>query len=462
MLEQGETIEEVMVGLIQAIDYDFQRDDLEKEIFGETPLEVQSRFHKRNRKDRYKFTLNVPGLKTALLGNQLGSFTSQVMASAQTSDQWDEYLLMTRLFKEFDLENSYHIANVPDVSQQASTGNDSRFLLRRLREFNNTLPFISRYYNPAGMPVAATPEELVLFVSANADAAMDVEALAAAFNIDKAQAGTKKIVLPFEHIGIPGCQAILTTDKFFVVADNLIETTSQFNPAKLSTNYWLHHWQTISASPFAPLIMFSSTRASTVISQVVTPTVSIGAFTFTDVDGTVEATALRRGKLYNVLVEGVTTPVGGKSALDLDISGQTSQTTFVTNNGDIYIGNDEDSELITITATAENGVTASTTRAVKGDQVVPNGPSLTLQPDADSDNLEEVTPVAPVMGSTGADKNVIVIPSIAGVQYLDGATPLVNGSRLTIVANKTITAAARTGKELAAGAPTSFPFVYVP
>jgi hypothetical protein len=208
--------------------------------------------------------------------------------------------------------------------------------------------------------------------------------------------------------------------------------------------------------------MFSSTRASTVISQVVTPTVSIGAFTFTDVDGTVEATALRRGKLYNVLVEGVTTPVGGKSALDLDISGHTSQTTFVTNNGDIYIGNDEDSELITITATAENGVTASTTRAVKGDQVVPNGPSLTLQPDTDSDNLEEVTPVAPVMGSTGADKNVIVIPSIAGVQYLDGATPLVNGSRLTIVANKTITAAARTGKELAAGAPTSFPFVYVP
>jgi hypothetical protein len=455
-LEEGETIEEVMVGLIDAVDYDFDRDDLEKEIFGDAPIEVQSRFHKRNRKDRYKFTLNIPGLRTALLGNQLGSFVAGVMAAPQTSDQWDEYLLMTRLFKEFDDAGAYHIVNVPDVSEQASDAADSRFLLRRLREYRNTLPFISRVYNPAGMPIAATPDELVLFTTAKADAAMDVEALAAAFNIEKAQANAQKIVLPVEHMGIEGVQAILTTNKFFVVADNLITTTSQFNPAKLTTNYWLHHWQTVSASPFAPLIMFNSERPSTTISEVVQPTVDIGAFTFTDANGTVEATALKRGTLYNITVEGVTSPAGGVSALDLDLTGQTSQFTYITNNGGIYVGPDEDTETLTIRATAENGYTETTTRGVKGDLILP-WPNGIVIPDTDLDQLEEVTPIAPEF-----ENNVITIPTVVGVQYKDGATLLNNGATITIVANKTITAEARPGKELKAGAPTSFPFVYVP
>ena len=459
-LEEGETIEEVMVGLIQAIDYDADRDELEKEIFGESPIEVQTAFHKRNRKDRYKFTLNIPGLRTALLGNQLGSFVNGVMTAPQTSDQWDEYLLMMRVITEMDNagDEPFYTVNVPDVSEQASDSADSRFLLRRLREFRNTLPFISRTYNLAHMPVAATPDELVLLTTAKADAAMDVEALAAAFNIEKAEANTRKIVLPAEHFGIDGVQAILTTNKFFVVADNLITTTSQFNPAKLTTNYWLHHWQTISGSPFAPVIMFSSTRESTIISELIQPTTDIGAFTFTDRDGTVEATALRRGTLYDVRVEGVTTPAGGVSALDLDITGKTSVFTYVTNNGELYVGLDEEAEVITIIATAvDNGYTEETTRAIKGTQYVHNGIGFVVQPDVDNDSLEEVTPEAP-----GFAANTITIPTVPGVQYKDGATNLNNGATIVIGANKTITAVARAGKELAAGAPASWPFVYVP
>ncbi len=453
-LEEGETIEEVMVGLIQAIDYDSDRDELEKEIFGESPLEVQSRFHKRNRKDRYKFTLNIPGLRTALLGNQLGSFVNGVMTAPQTSDQWDEYLLMMRVFAEMDnaSDNGYFTVNVPDVSEQLSDSADSRFLLRRLREFRNTLPFISRAYNLAGMPVAATPDELVLFTTAKADAAMDVEALAAAFNIEKAQANSRKIVIPAEHFGIDGVQAILTTKKFFVVADNLITTTSQFNPAKLTTNYWLHHWQTISASPFAPVIMFNSQRQSTVISEVITPTTDIGAFTFTDAAGNVEATALKRGTLYNVLVEGVTTPVGGVSALDLDISGQTSALTYVTNNGDLYVGPDENGDLLTIVATAENGYSESTTRTFKGSLIVPVGGGVEVQLDADNDGLEEVTP-KPL---TVDENDDVIIPRVSGVQYKRAGVDVAQGSVQHITASTVFTAVAKAGKELTTGAVASW------
>lgn len=457
MLEEGETIEEVMVGLVEAVDYDSDRDELEKEIFGFSPMEVKSFFHKRNRKDRYKVSLSLPGLKTALLGNQLGSYASQVMGAPLKSDQLDEFLLMSRLFKEFDDAGSYFIQNVPDVSDQLSDSADSRFLLRRLREYGDTLPFISRFYNPAGMPVSANKDELVLITTPESNAAMDVEALAGAFNMDKAAFTARNITLPNKYLAIPGVQAILTTDKFFVVADNLIETASQFNAARLSTNYWLHHWQTISASPFAPLVMFSSTRDTTVISETETPVTDISTFTFTDKLGNVAAGNLTRGVLYDVRVTATTTPTGGvNDALRLSITGKTSQFTYITNNGDLYIGPDEEADTLTITATAvDNGYSESVSRGVTGNLVYP-WPNPEVQTDTDNDTIEEVVPVKPSF-----EGNVITIPTERGVLYKNGATSLINGAEITVAVGTpvTITAVARDAtKELASGATASWTF----
>jgi hypothetical protein len=461
MLEQGDTIEEVMNGLLDAIDYDFDRDELEKELFGNHPFETQSRFHKINRRDRYVFTINTIGLRMALLNNELPQFLSTAMQMPFTSDQNDEFLLMMNLFKEFDTAaaGGIHTVHVDDVGDEASDSAASRFMLRRLREYSNTLPFISRLYNPAGMPVATRPEDLMLLTTASADAAMDVEALAGAFNISKAEFGSRKLVIPERFFGIDGVQAILTTRQFFVVADSLLETTSLFNPAKLTTNYWFHHHQVMSASPFAPFVMFNSERPSTVISTVETPVTDIGAFTFTDSAGTVEATALKRGTLYDVRVEGVTTPAGGVAALDLDIIGATSQFTYITNNGSLFVAPNEEAATLTIRATAidGSGYYEETTRTTKGDLVIP-WPDPQVIPDSDSDALEEVTPVKPDFTA-----NVITIPSERGVLYKEGATPLVNGAKLTVANGtpRTITAEARPTFELATGVTTSWVFTYV-
>lgn len=460
MLEQGETIEEVMNGLLEAVDYDFDRDELEKEVFGNHPFETQASFHKVNRRDRYAFTVNMPGLRLALLNGQLGSFMTNVMSMPQTSDQWDEYLLMMNLFKEFDQAEGFFNVNVPDVSDQASDSADSRFLLRRLREFSNTLPFISRLYNPAGMPVSASPDKLMLLTTATADAAMDVEALAAAFNISKAEFGSRKIVLPLNDFGIDGVQAILTTSDFFVVADNLVETTSQFNPAKLTTNYWLHHWQVISASRFAPLVMFNSKRESTVISQNVVDPTGIGSFTIKDKTGTVATTNLTRGVLYDVNVSATVAAGTTGTGVNLFLSAHTSQFTYITNNGDLFIGPDEEAQTLDIiaTSTVDDAITATATRTIVGDLIIP-WPNPEVIPDSDNDGLEEVTPEKPDWNNT---TNVITIPNVRGVQYKNGATNLNNGATITVASGTpvTITAVARTGFELATGATASWTFTY--
>lgn len=458
MLEQGETIEEVMNGLLQANDYDFDRDELEKELFGNHPIEVQTSFHKVNRKDKYRFTVNLPGLRFALLNNQLGSFMTNLMSTPQTSDQWDEYLLMMNLFREYDKAEAYHNVKVPDVSDQTSDSADSRFLLRRLREYSNTLPFISRLYNPAGMPVAAKPDELMLITTATADAAMDVEALAAAFNITKAEFGSRKIVVPANDFGIDGVQAVLTTNKFFVVADNLIETTNLFNPAKLTTNYWLHHWQVMSASRFAPLVMFNSKRESTVISVDAPPVTGVGAITIKDKTGAVQATNVIRGMLYDVNVSATTT--GDNDAIQLSLESKTSDFTYVNNNGNLFVAPDEQSETLKIIATSVDNpaFVANTTRTVVGDLIIP-WPNPEVIPDSDQDGLEEVTPEKPGWDST---VNVITIPNQRGVQYKNGATNLNNGATVNVANGTpvTITAVARSGFELAAGATASWVFTY--
>lgn len=453
MLTQGETIEEVMVGLISAVDYDFDRDELEKEIFGFKPHEIHSAFHKVNRKDRYAFTVNIPGLRFALLNNELDSFLGKQMAAAYTSDQRDEFLIMMNLFREVDQQEGFFNVNVPDVGASASDGAQSRNILRRIREYNNILPFISRQYNPRGVEVAANPDELILLQTATAAAAMDVEALAATFQIDKAEVKNRTITIPQSYFGIPGVQAILTTKDFFVVADNLIETTSMFNPAKLSTNYWLHHWQVMSASPFAPLVMFNSDRPSTVISETLAPVTDIGGFTITDKLGTVAATNVTRGVLYDVRVEGVTTPVGGPAALDLDVEGATSAFTYITNNGDLYVGPDEDATTLTIRATSiDNNYNETTTRGVTGTRVN-FGFNPSVSTDVDVDTIEEPVLNADTFRMTTPGLKVKV-PTIKGATFTrihkEGVTFTDTGDVVTVpkhgvVAGETVVFAGITG-----------------
>jgi len=453
MLNWGETIEEIMVGLIEADEYDSDRDELEKELFGSKTPEVKANYHTVNRRNRYKLTVKEPLLRNAFLSdNGLSTFIGQLLGAAQKSDQYDEFLLMANLFKEMDqAADGFFNVNIADIGAEESTPEQNRYALRRMREFGQTLQFPSRAYNLAHMPQAINPDDLILFTTPEADAAMDVEALAAAFNIDKAQINNRKFVLPSHYYGIEGFQAALTTKEFFVVADQRIDTTSLYNPAALFTNYWLHHWQVVSASTFAPLVMFNSSRESTELNRTEYVVTDITAFTVTDQDGATQATSVERGGLYNVGAEAVTTPAGGPLvAVRYAVEGGTSIFTRITNNGVLAVGIDETAATLTIRATAVDSFdvpqyTETTTRTVTGEYVRP-WPHPEVREDGDGDGLFEVTPDQLVMSD-----NKVVIPSVVGVQYRKGGVNVNNGSVNDITAETTFDAVARSGYELTAG-----------
>lgn len=456
MLEYGDTIEEIIVGLVEARSYDPQRDDLEREVFGQDRPRVDASYHKINRQDRYKITVNEAMIRRAFLSEYgLNTFVSSLMAAPQTSDNWDEFLLMSSLFKEMWKADGFFKINTPDISDSTSDGDMARVSLRRMREVAENLTFISERYNAAHMPTAARADELELFITPEALAAQDVEALAGAFNIEKANFSARTTVIPAEHFNIPGAQAVLTTRDFFVVADSLMETRQIQNPAALSTNYWLHHHQVISASRFVPAVLFT-TEESTPINLDYTPVTSVPAPTVTDSDGNT-VTTVERGELYSVNSAAVTTPAGGDNdATSLVLSGQKSPRTWLSNTGVLVVSPDESSTSLTVTAYAVDtesygDISNSVTVGVKGDLVI-LWPSPDAIPDADNDGLNEVTPEALTVD---ADDNV-KIPNVTGVQYKMGGVNVNNDSTQHITASTTFTAVARAGFELAAGAPATW------
>ena len=381
MLTYGDTIEEIQVGLIKARSYDHDRDDLERELFGMERPDVAANFHKVNREDRYKISINEPELQRAFLEpNGLTSFISQLMEAPATSDNWDEFLLMCQLFPEYESNGGFFKVGVPDVSALSSTEADSKAMLRRLRSVADKLPFISTHYNAAGMPVAAKKEDLILFTTPDAKAAMDVEALAAAFNLSLADAYGRMITIPEEQFGIDGAQAIMTTKDFFVVADQLFQTEQMYNPAGLHRNYWLHHWQVISASRFVPAILFTSKGGDEII-KVVTPVTSVTAITVYDKDGATVATDVVRGEIYALDASAVTTPADGvNDGVRWELTGNTSNRTYVTRTGVLHVAGNEGGATLTVKAVATwtnpeglmvDGKSATKTLNVTGDAIVP-------------------------------------------------------------------------------------------
>ena len=390
LMEFGDTIEEIMVGLLEAKIYDPSREYLERDLFGTERPEVQTSFHKVNRKNWYKITINEQMLKQAFVTtNGLSNFIQQAMLAPQTSDNWDEYLLMRSLLPLYEDMGGFFNVNIPSISTITSDAAAARFALRQLRAYAGKLQFLSRHYNAAGMPAFASPDDLIILITPEGNAALDVEALAGAFNIDKMQMAGRIVIV--DDLGIPGTDIIMTTKDFFVVADNVLRTESQWNPVALHTNYFLHHWQVISASRFVPAVRFSIDPTTpiepdepVVVQSVVDPkTVNHDFATVTEVV---------RGQSYGVDSLAITIPPeAGQCVFTVD--GAHSERTYITQNGTLYVGADETATELVVTATSAaltDQMYSSAAINVVGDILLlwPN-PQVVTPPDPDPGDDEE-------------------------------------------------------------------------
>lgn len=265
-LRYGSTIQEIAPKWIKAHSY---VDDAE-DVFKMYRPEAQAWYHTINRQDKYPISINYDELRQAFTDEYgLNELINSIMVVPQNSDAYDEYLSMRQLIAFYENTWGFYKVHTEAITDEAS----GKAFLTKARALAKRLTFPSTLYNAQiemDIPVFAEESELVLITTPEVEAALDVEALSAVFNLDKAELKYRTVII--DEFPIPNAQALLTTADWFVVHDVVYETTSIYNPATLGNNYWLHHWEIISCSPFVPAVLFTTDASTTV--PVATQTVS--------------------------------------------------------------------------------------------------------------------------------------------------------------------------------------------
>ena len=274
-MNYGTTIQEIATKWVQAHSYD--------DAAGGDVLLRMNRpesavcYHTLNRQNRYDITVNRDELRQAFTEEYgLNNFVNSILTVPINSDNYDEYKAMLQLIAYYENNWGFFKQQLNDFPYDEESAKE---FLTMLRAYAGKLQFPSTLYN-AGVveeiPVFADPSELVLLIGPEALASIDVMALSAVFQLDKAD--IKYRIVLVDEFPIPGAVALLTTEDFFVCQDTEYATASFYNPASLSTNYFLHHWSILSVSPFVPAILFtlnSGTETPTLEQEVTGLTLSV-------------------------------------------------------------------------------------------------------------------------------------------------------------------------------------------
>lgn len=268
----GSTVQEIAVKWIKAHGY---KDDAETLLKMHRP-EAAVWFYEQNRKDQYPISWTDDELRQAFVDDfGLNRFIAQIMETPRNSDNYDEMNIMLALIRHYEQELGFykvHLNAAPTDETSAKT------LLKSLRATAGRMQFPSTQYNALNItdiPAYANPQNMVLLIEPEYLASLDVDALSAVFQLDKAEVPYRIIEVP--TLGIPGAVALLVSTDWYQVRDTLYGTSQFYNPQTLSNTLYLNHWGIYGVSPFTPCALFT-TDAGTSINVV---TQNVTGFTLT-------------------------------------------------------------------------------------------------------------------------------------------------------------------------------------
>lgn len=401
-MEYGDTYEEVAVGMPMAQVYDPQAEYLGADNFRKWKVPVDALYYRPDFQHFYPVTTDDKMLRRAFYNESSGLSTlfSQLITSCYNAAEVDLFESMCSLFVEYARMGGYwrvHMDN--DLNDMGSSETDARDMLRQIRAWADNLKFVTTKYNARHMPIAAKPDELVLFCSPEVKSALDVQGLATVFQRTDAEPTVDRIItIPAEKFGMNGVQAILTTDKFFVAIPQLREMTTQTNPVNInSVNHYLHVWEILGVSGFQPAVLFWNGDGST--EKVTLPTgtaastprfeIKIGMYEGQETT----PSNVSRGDIVQVVADTTITNDSAatwrSNAVRYELAPSDkpySEWTYVTPTGMVVCGLDEPNTTIKVTATADyvdpatpevsNSVSAELDIPVVGAGVIGFSPSL--------------------------------------------------------------------------------------
>lgn len=274
-LEFGETVEDIFVSIAKAVDYTPEKASARE--FKRTLPDVRSAFHTMNWRAMYPVTIQDEDLRQAFLSiDGVTDLIGKIVNSVYTAAEYDEFLL----FKYLLIKAISH-GKMKSIAIESDT--DLSTSAVAFRSASNILPFMSTEYNEAKVKTNTPKDRQIIFMDAKFNAQYDVNVLASAFNMDKADFMGRLFLIDswtdfdnerFDIIraNSDGIEEVTTTElellnnvkgvlideNWFQVYDNNNKFTEQYVASGLYWNYFYHVWKTVSSSPFANAIVFVS------------------------------------------------------------------------------------------------------------------------------------------------------------------------------------------------------------
>lgn len=317
-MRYGSSHEETFVNMCQARDFN-PRDSYEN-AFALYQSYIMSAYHSVNVRLQFPVTVTFDNLRQSFLTEYgIRDMMSAKVQSAVTGANWNEYLAMRGL-----IDTGYDAKMLPAVTVADVTDQDTaNALLAAIKSAVGEFSFPKPENNVAGATSFSKPENLVWITTPSVNGHISVQALAYAFNMDRADVEVQTVLVDkFENDAIVG---VLADIRFFNVREQLREFSDQYLATSLNWNYFYNLWEMVSPSPFYPIRVFTTDTLGTELSI----TAAGGTYT----PGTkVTIAASVSG------TSGAYTP----QLLDYTLSGATSEDTYILpGTNELYVGSDE-------------------------------------------------------------------------------------------------------------------------
>lgn len=243
------------------------------------PPDVKVAYHRKNREYYFAKSIgDIDFLRVFQNEATLDAWMTGIINSMYAGDELDEWYSMKNVLATYGMDiqdeggeiscmsqpEGYFCVEVPTISGD-NTETACKQFLKTVRKLSADISYPSNEYNMAKVTTYTKKKNQVLFVHKDVLAECDVEVLAKVFNMGKTDIETMIFELDdfgaldrhyasFDDAGTT--YALLVDDDFFRVHDTLIHLEPQRNAQGLFTNWFLHHHQILSASPFKNAVRF--------------------------------------------------------------------------------------------------------------------------------------------------------------------------------------------------------------
>ena len=343
----GTDIQDIYENPAEAEQYELSNTEMAK-LLTITDPDTHVAYYRRNRRDLYTKTISRENLQGAFNSwEKFENYISTITTSLYSGNYIDEFKLTKSLVDGAYDNNKVIVEKVDAVIDETS----AKAFIKKARALFNKMKFPSTEYNAyskfsgsKGKITTWTDEDrVVMIVTSDLMAEVDVDVLARAFNIDN----TKFLgrVIEIDKFENPQIQAVICDEAWFQIYENIMRFDEFYNARVMAWNEYLHVWQTYAICPFANAVVLATEEP-----------VQATSISISDTPIEIDMTSTPTGETLDVTI------VPENATTDVEYSSSNTQVFTVTKNSNKSVSiTPVDEGTGTLNAKTDNGLSASAT-----------------------------------------------------------------------------------------------------